>query len=97
MTPLNEKSARELSLAVAKQSLGVSVKPGRTNGAPVLHLIQRRNDAAGRPAASSTIASEADWSEHPWNTNNAPRKKRNADTEDGLIVSHDIIANKEAQ
>lgn len=94
MIPLTDKTARELSTTVVKQSTGVIVKPGRTNGAPVLHLIQRRNDEAGRPAASTTIACEADWSEHPWNVNNQPRKKKR---DDDILVTSDIIANKEAQ
>lgn len=93
---LTERTARELSHAVVKQSHGVSVRTGRTNGRPILHLIQRENPSQGREAASETIASAAEWNLHRWNTANAPRKRR--DTEEGLgLVTNDIIANKEAQ
>lgn len=92
MIPLTDKQARELSTRVAKNSSGVSVKLGRTNGHPVLHLIQREdpNSKPPREAESVTIASEAEWDAHPWNSYNKPREKR----ETGLI---EAIANKEAQ
>ena len=58
---------RELASRVAKQSSGVSVKFGRTNGQDVLHLIRRRNDE-GRTSASVTIPATAPaWNLHPWN------------------------------
>lgn len=93
MIPLKDKQARELSTQVAKQSTGVSVKLGRTNGRPVLHLIQHRADDAKPPreAESFTIASEAEWAAHPWNRHNQPKPKKKIDGLD------EAIANKEAQ
>ena len=92
MTPnsLTPESARKLATEVAKQSDGVSVKIGETNGKPVLHLVNRHLPSR---EASVNVTCEADWSEHPWNKNNAPRQKGRREI-DGL---NEAIANKEAQ
>lgn len=65
---MTDKEARKLATRVAKQSDGVSVKVGRTNGQPVLHLIKRQSKTA--QAASDTIATEPDWVDHSWNRDN---------------------------
>lgn len=50
----------------------MSVKIGRTNGQPVLHLISTASD----DRSSETIASEVDWDQHRWNRYNQPRKNK---------------------
>lgn len=55
-------SPQELATVVAKQSTGVSVKIGQCNGAPVLHLMRRKQ------RDSRTIpATLVDWNLHEWN------------------------------
>lgn len=66
--PLTTETARKLATTVAKESTGVSVKIGETNGLPVLHLIHRDL------RTSVNITSEADWAEHPWNKYNRPKE-----------------------
>jgi len=62
-------SAQQLATKVAKESYGVSVRIGRTNGRDVLHLIRRRDDSKGRTAASQTIPADlTTWQLHEWNT-----------------------------
>lgn len=58
---LTPETARKLATRVAKESAGVSVKIGETNGKPVLHLIHRDL------RKSVNLVNEADWAEHPWN------------------------------
>lgn len=59
---MKQLSPRELATTVAKQSTGVSVRIGQTNGAPVLHLIRRKE------RTSRTIpATQVDWNIDPWN------------------------------
>lgn len=87
---LDPKTARELATAVAKQSDGVSVKIGETNGKPVLHLINRHMPSN---IAARDLVNEADWAEHPWNKQNRRRQKDRRQI-DGL---DEAIANKEAQ
>lgn len=94
MNSLNDTTARALATTVAKTSDGISVKLGRTNGKPVLHLIQRQAD--DRDAKSWTIASEAEWAAHPAHKENQPRKQRSVSNEDEIAIS-EAIANKEAQ
>lgn len=77
MIPLTDAEAGVLAHRVVKQSSGVSVRIGRTNGHPVLHLIQRRNDDAGRVAESRTIHAEAEWSYHEWNKHTNKQKESN--------------------
>lgn len=87
---LDPKTARQLATAVAKQSDGISVKIGETNGKPVLHLINR--NLPGK-IASRNLVSEADWAEHQWNRQ-AQRSRKDRRSIDGL---DEAIANKEAQ
>jgi hypothetical protein len=55
-------SPKQLATKVAKESKGVSVRHGKTNGQDVLHLVRRN------PAESLTIpATSAAWDAHPWN------------------------------
>lgn len=62
-------SPQALATKIAKESNGVSIRHGRTNGLPVLHLIRRRDDAKDRTAASLTIPADlTEWRLHPWNT-----------------------------
>jgi hypothetical protein len=88
--PLTAESARKLATRVAKESNGVSVKIGQTNGHPVLHLVNRNMPSK---FAARNVTSEADWDEHPWNRQNAPRQKERKQIE-GLA---EAVANKEAQ
>ncbi len=61
-------TTKQLATLVAKQSDGVSVGLGTTNGKDVLHLIRRRNDEKGISASAQTIpATKAAWDVHPWN------------------------------
>lgn len=63
---MKQLSPRELASRVAKQSSGVSIKFGRTNGQDVLHLIRRQKENV--TAASDTIpATVTAWLLHPWN------------------------------
>lgn len=75
---MKQLSPKALATVVAKQSSGVSVRLGKTNGQPVLHLIRRQRGAT--EAASLTIpATQTDWDLHPWNHNNAPKKAKKKD------------------
>lgn len=66
MTQLSPKS---LATKIAKESNGVSIKFGRTNGQDVLHLVRKRDDEKGREAASVTIPADlTTWQLHDWNT-----------------------------
>lgn len=56
---MSESEARALATRIAKESNGVSVRFGRTNGRVCLHLVNR--DAH----KSVTIYSRAEWSENP--------------------------------
>lgn len=60
---MNSVEARKLATVVAKQSSGVSVKIGQTNGVAVLHLIKKTG-------TSETIFHAWQWAEHPWNSQN---------------------------
>lgn len=71
---------REIARRIAKETSGISVREGRTNGKPVLHLKRRRNDAKGITAASVTIPATAmEWDLHPWNPYNQPKPKKEED------------------
>lgn len=66
MTKLSPKA---LATKIAKESNGVSIKFGRTNGRDVLHLVRKRDDEKGRKASSVTIIADlTTWQLHPWNT-----------------------------
>lgn len=59
-------SPRRLATKIAKESKGVSVRHGKTNGQPVLHLVRKMTPA--HDAESVTIpATSAAWAIHPWN------------------------------
>ncbi len=73
---LDAKSARALATTVAKQSNGVSVKIGETNGKPVLHLV---NKNVAPKIASRNVTSEAEWDAHPWNRINKKKEAKEAD------------------
>lgn len=90
MNSLDAESARKLATRVAKESNGISVKIGETNGAPVLHLINRNMPSK---YASRNVTSVAEWDDHPWNRQNAPRQKERRAIE-GVA---EAVANKEAQ
>jgi hypothetical protein len=90
MSTLDLESARKLATRVAKESSGISVKIGETNGKPVLHLVNRNMPPK---IASRNLTSAADWDEHPWNRQNAPRQKERKPIE-GVA---EAVANKEAQ
>jgi hypothetical protein len=60
---MKQLSPREIARAVATQSVGVSVKHGRTNGADVLHLIHRKLRRSDTIPADITA-----WNLHEWNT-----------------------------
>lgn len=68
---MTDKEGRKLATRIAKESDGVSVKFGRTNGRFALHLIRRQGKTT--PAASTTIFTEPDWVDHPWNRDNAKK------------------------
>jgi hypothetical protein len=61
MTELTEKSARELTRHIVKNSKDVIVKQGKTNGQIVLHVISTSL------RQSRTIRSLGEWEEHPAN------------------------------
>ena len=72
---MKQLSPREIATRVAKESSGVSVKFGKTNGEPVLHLIRRQTDKV--EAASDTIQADIlAWESHPWNQQAQPRKTK---------------------
>lgn len=59
---MKQLSPTELATVVAKQSTGVSVRVGETNGEPVLHLMKRKE------RVSRTIpATVVHWNLDPWN------------------------------
>lgn len=87
---LDPESARKLATRVAKESGGISVKIGSTNGVPVLHLVNRNLPSK---YAARDLTSVAEWDEHPWNRQNAPRQKERRAIE-GVA---EAVANKEAQ
>jgi hypothetical protein len=68
--------ARKLATRVAKESAGISVKFGETNGETILHLINR--DIPGK-IASRNLTNAADWAEHPWNKYNNKEKHEQHD------------------
>lgn len=53
---------QDLAHQIVKQSRGVSVRFGCTNGRPCLHLKSR--------GESETIYSTSEWAAHRWNTAN---------------------------
>lgn len=86
---MNTLEARKLATRIAKESSGVIVKFGRTNGRHCLHLCQSGKDA--KYIMSETIYSVEEWNLHPWNFANRPKKK--------IQIDPDIlngVANKEA-
>jgi hypothetical protein len=92
MSTLTAESARKLATRVAKESNGVSVKIGETNGKPVLHLVNRNMPSK---FAARDLVSEADWDEHPWNRyNSQPRSQKERRPIEGVA---EAVANKEAQ
>ncbi len=92
---LTDDTARRLATTVAKQSNGVRVKHGRTNGAPCLHIIVTREGHK----ASTTIFSESEWDAHRENAANQ-RKERPSYHDEPIITRAGLasaIANREAQ
>lgn len=77
---LTEKTATELATRVAKQSSGVKVKFGRTNGQAVLHLVRKHPEVGddGSIRGSETIKSVSDWDQHRWNRYNQPKQPKEA-------------------
>lgn len=73
---LDTDAAKKLATQVAKQSTGISVKIGETNGKAVLHLVNRLMPGK---IASQNVVNEADWAEHPWNKQNQKKKAKEAD------------------
>jgi hypothetical protein len=65
MIPFDNKSAAFTATQIAKQSDGVSIKRGRTNGHPVLHLVRKATETV--EAASVTLRSASEWYGHEWN------------------------------
>jgi hypothetical protein len=59
---MKELSPKELATVVAKQSTGVSVKHGHSNGGDVLHLIHRK-----MRQAQTIPATLVAWNLHEWN------------------------------
>jgi len=57
----SDDDARALAKTIVKTVNGMSVKFGRTNGHPVLHLIDRK------AKRSATIRSKSDWTYHIMN------------------------------
>lgn len=57
----NDDDARALAKAIVMTVNHVSIKFGRTNGHPVLHVLDRKLKQ------SYTIASKAEWNLHPAN------------------------------
>jgi hypothetical protein len=81
---MKQLSPRELSTKIAKESSGIVIRVGRTNGKDVLHLRRQRNDEKGIEAASVTIpATVTAWDLHEWNplNNPKPKKKREDDNQ----------------
>lgn len=74
-TPLTPS---QLATKVAKESSGISIKIGAVNGRPVLHLIDR-NVEDTRLASVNMDATEVAWNLHPWNKNNKPKTRKEAD------------------
>ena len=59
---MKQLSPQQLATIVAKQSSGVSVRHGQTNGQAVLHLVSRkRRESLTLPATLQA------WNLHPWN------------------------------
>lgn len=69
----------------------MAVKIGETNGASVLHLVNRKLPPK---FAARDLVSEADWNEHPWNRQNSPRPQKERRPIEGVA---EAVANKEAQ
>lgn len=68
-------SPKRLATKIAKESTGVSVRHGNTNGQDVLHLVRRD------PAESLTIpATSAAWDLHPWNDASLYNRKSKEDS-----------------
>lgn len=88
---MTQKEARELATRVAKESHGVRVKFGRTNGRECLHLIVNHPDQGF--SYSETIYESWEWEEHE--ENYAARPKRREQREDQAVK--EAVANKEAQ
>lgn len=76
---------RALAKLVAKQSRGVTVKFGRTNGRECLHLKSGKQ--------SLTIYTGTEWDLHQWNTQNAPTKRQQREIDRDIAAA---IENKEA-
>jgi hypothetical protein len=57
-------SPQELLTVVAKQSTGVSVRLGQTNGQAVLHLVKRKLGKQGSRTIPATLVA---WNLHEWN------------------------------
>lgn len=76
---------RALAKLIAKQSHGVTVKFGRTNGQECLHLKTAKQ--------SRTIYTAVEWDLHEWNTQNAPTKRQQREIDKDLA---EAIKNKEA-
>lgn len=89
---MTEKEARELATQVAKQSHGVRVKFGCTNGRRCLHLIVNHPDQG--LAYSETIYEPWEWADHEENLTERPKRRERRD-EDMDIQS--AVRNKEAQ
>lgn len=77
---MSELSPQQLATKIVKESTGVSVKIGQTNGKAVLHLIRWAKPDAGREHSEShTIdATTVAWNLDPWNEASPynPRKTR---------------------
>jgi hypothetical protein len=77
---MQQLSPRKLATKIAKESHGVVIRQGRTNGQDVLHLQRLRDEAKKVEAASLTIPAKlSEWTYHPWNALNAPKPKKESD------------------
>lgn len=76
---MKQLSPRELASRIARETDGIVIRQGTTNGKAVLHLQRQRNIDNGIEAASVTIpASVMEWELHDWNPTNKKKKKEKA-------------------
>lgn len=85
--PLSDKDARALAKQIAKDSQGVRVKFGQTNGVNVLHVI-----ASDPNASSRTIKTRGEWEIHPANLRAKKGSKDTTVPTDDLVISHKAAA-----
>jgi len=75
---MNPRTAQKLARRILNEAIRpCTVKIGRTNGVPALHIIDPHNPKATEQ--STTIFTESDWAAHPLNQLNRPKASEGQD------------------